>query len=130
MKILQTVKVKQVLTDKSKQVLLERFKKNKQQLQKECDQLLFEMKKLEKSRKYPAGSLKKQFDKEIALRKEKIKVIDFQLDQLEILPIGSEILDQELQAITEINVGDQWDEVRGGKTIIVKDGIITEIRER
>ncbi|GIN70497.1 hypothetical protein J14TS2_09720 [Bacillus sp. J14TS2] len=130
MKILQKVNVKQVLTEQSKDQLLKKYERNKQQLEKECDQLFFEMKKLERNRKYPAGGLKTQFDKEIDLRKEKIKMIEFQIEQVEILPLGSELQDQEVSAMVDISVGDHWEETVSGKTIIIKDGIITEIRER
>ncbi|MDQ0341610.1 hypothetical protein J2S14_000403 [Lederbergia wuyishanensis] len=130
MRILQTVSVKQVLTEMSKYKLQKRFKDNKQQLKKECDQLLFELKKLERTRKFTPSGLKTQFDKEIEMRKEKIKLIDFQIEQLDMLSIGSELHDQDIQAIIDIKVGDNWDEVAKGKTIVIKDGIIVEIRER
>ncbi|MBD8003995.1 YlqD family protein [Bacillus norwichensis] len=130
MKIIQTVTVKQVLTEKSREELSVKYTKSKQQLQKECDQLLFEMKKLERTKKFSASGLKAQFDKEIELRKEKIKLIDFQIEQLGMLPYGSELKDQDVQALIDIQVGDQWEDIINGKTIIVKDGIIAEIRER
>ncbi len=130
MKIIQTVTVKQVLTEKSREELSAKYTQSKQQLQKECDQLLFEMKKLERTRKFSAAGLKAQFDKEVELRKEKIKLIDFQIEQLGMLPYGSEIKDQDIQALVDIQVGDQWEDIINGKTIIVKDGIIAEIRER
>ncbi|GIN91400.1 hypothetical protein J6TS1_05340 [Siminovitchia terrae] len=130
MKIIQTVTVKQVLTEKSREELSVKYTKSKQQLQKECDQLLFEMKKLERTRKFSASGLKAQFDKEIELRKEKIKLIDFQIEQLGMLPYGSELKDQDVQALVDIQVGDQWEDIINGKTIIVKDGVIAEIRER
>ncbi|MFD1705858.1 YlqD family protein [Siminovitchia sediminis] len=130
MKIIQTVTVKQVLTEKSREELSAKYRKTKQQLQKECDQLLFEMKKLERTKKYSAAALKAQFDKEIELRKEKMKLVDFQMEQLEMLPYGSELKDQDIQALVDIKVGDSWEEIMSGKTIIVKDGIIEEIRER
>lgn len=130
MRILQTVTVKQILTEESKQNLLAKYEQKKLQLKKECDQLLFESKKLERTRKYSSPSLKLQFDKEIDIRKEKLKMIDFQIDQLGILPLGSELKDQDVQALIDINVGDNWEEATKGKTVIIKDGIITEIRER
>lgn len=130
MKIIQTVTVKQILTENSREKLLSTFAQQKQQLQKECDQLLFEMKKLERTRKYPTSSLKSQFDKEIDLRKEKTKLIDFQIEQVQMLPYGSELKEKDIQALVDIEVGDDWNEVTKGKTVIVKDGIITEIRER
>ncbi|MBS4207648.1 YlqD family protein [Bacillus sp. FJAT-50079] len=130
MKILQKVTVKRVLTKVSKQQLLEKYEKNKQQLHKECDQLLFELKKLQRTKKYSTSHLKQQFNKEIEMRKEKIKLIEFQIEQLELLPLGAELKDDDVEAIVEINVGDNWDDMMKGKIIIIEDGIVKEIRER
>jgi septin family protein len=130
MKLLQTVVVKQVLTEKSKAELYEKYHSKKLQLQKECEQLRFELKKLEKTKKFQPTSLINHFDKEMQARKEKIKLVDFQIEQLHILPLGSELKERELQALVDINVGDQWDEFLAGSTIIIKDGMVAEIRER
>lgn len=130
MKLLQTVVVKQILTEKSKTELFEKYQSKKLQLQKECDQLRFEMKKLEKTKKFQQTSLIQHFDKEIQVRQEKVKLADFQIEQLHNLPLGSELKEREVQALVDIKVGDQWDEFLVGSTIIVKDGIVTEIRER
>ena len=127
-KILQTVVIKQVLTEDSKERLFEKYKLRKQQLEKECDQLRFEMKKLEKVRKFQPASLKNHFEKEMNIRKEKTKLLDFQIEQLHILPLGSELLEKEVQAIIEIEEGDCWEDIQNGKTIIIKDGIVEEIR--
>jgi len=127
-KILQTVVVKQVLTENSKQKLFENYTLRKQQLEKECDQLRFEMKKLEKVKKFQPASLKKHFEKEISIRQEKMKLLDFQIEQLHILPLGSELKEKEVKAIIEIEKGDRWEDIQSGKTIIIKDGIVDEIR--
>ena len=63
MKLLQSVVVKQVLTEKSKEKLQDKYHTNILQLQKECDQLRFEMKKLEKNKKFHQHNLSKQFEK-------------------------------------------------------------------
>ncbi|MEH7122881.1 YlqD family protein [Bacillus sp. JJ1532] len=128
MKIIQSVVVKQVLTENSKSELLNKYHSNKLQLQKECDQLRFEMKKQEKSKKFNAANLKKQFEKEIQTRKEKIKLLDFQIEQLHILPLGSELKEKEVNAIIDIEIGDRWEDIQSGKTIIIKDGIVQDIR--
>ncbi|PKR87034.1 YlqD family protein [Heyndrickxia camelliae] len=128
MKILQSVVVKQVLTENSKEKLLYSYEGKKQMLQKECDQLRFELKKLERTKKFPSSSLKTHFEKEINIRQEKVKLIDFQIEQLEILPLGSELAEQNIQSIVEINVGDDWNKLSNERMIIVKDGIIKEIR--
>ncbi|WP_102271480.1 YlqD family protein [Cytobacillus massiliigabonensis] len=128
MKILQTVAVRQVLTEKSKLVLLEGYEKNKQQLTKEREQLQFEFKKLEKTKRFQPSNIKVHFEREIEKRQEKIKLLDFQIEQLHILPLGSELKEKEVNAIIDIEVGDRWETVQKEKTIIIKDGIIDEIR--
>jgi hypothetical protein len=129
-KVLQTVVVKQVLTETSKERLLNKYGTKKHQLQKESEQLKFEWKKQEKAKKLPPEILKKQFEKEIRVRGEKIKLLEFHIEQLHILPLGSELKESELQALVEINEGDLWDDFLAEKTVVVKDGVVVEIRER
>lgn len=128
MKLLQSVVVKQVLTEKSKGELQDKYHTNKLQLQKECDQLRFELKKLEKEKKYQQHSLKRQFEQEIQRRQEKIKLIDFQLEQLHMLPLGSELKEKEVQAVVDVEVGASWSDISKGRTIVIKDDIVQEIR--
>lgn len=125
MEIIQTVIVKQILTEKSKQLLMDYFTNERSQLIKECEQLQFEQKKQDLKRKGPSLN-NDSFMKEIKLREEKMKLLEFRMEQLHILPLGSEIKQSEVQAITEVEVGDQWDSHE--KTIIVKDGRVIEIR--
>ncbi|WP_075980951.1 YlqD family protein [Bacillus massilinigeriensis] len=127
MKILQSVIVKQVLTEKSKEELLRRLTNDKSQYQKECDQLRFEMKKLEKANKLQRTKIDQHFEKEIQHRLEKIQLVDFQIEQLHMLPLGSELKEKEVQAILEIKEGDCWDDINE-KTIVIKDGMVVEIR--
>lgn len=128
MKILQKVIVKQVLTEKSKNLLLEKYRNNIVQLEKEKDQLHFEYKKISKSKKVHPMHLKDHFEREIKLREEKIKLIEFQIEQLHMLPLGSELKEKEIQGIVEVNVGDRWEDVVTNRTIIIKDGIVSDIR--
>jgi hypothetical protein len=126
--LIQTVVVKQVLTVKSKEQLYEKFHGRMLQLKKECDQLLFELKRLEKTKTFSPETLKKKFEAEIQMRKEKIKLLEFEMEQLHNLPLGSEIQEREVQALVEVNVGDRWDERIAQSTIIIEDGIIKEIK--
>ena len=128
MQLIQTVVVKQVLTEKSKEQLYEKFQGRMLQLKKESEQLLFEQKRLEKTKNFSSEALKKKFETEITMRKEKIKLLEFQMEQLHNLPLGSEIQEREVQALVEVNVGDQWDNSVGQSTIIIEDGIVKEIR--
>lgn len=128
MKIIQTVEVKQILTEKSRAELHEKFSARKRKLQQECDQLRFEQKRLEKSAKYPPTILKQYFTKEIDDRLEKIKLLEFQLEQLHILPLGSELKEREVQALVDVQIGDRWDDMINTRAIIIEDGIVKEIR--
>ncbi|MDR4946358.1 YlqD family protein [Neobacillus cucumis] len=128
MQLIQTVVVKQVVTEKSKEQLFKMFQGKLLELKKECDQLLFEHKRLEKTKNFSSETLKQKFEKEIQMRKEKIKLFEFQIEQLHTLPLGSEIQEREVQALVEVNVGDHWYEKMGQLTIIIEDGIVKEIR--
>lgn len=127
-KILQTVVVKQILTEDSKEKLLTKYISNKHLIQQECDQLQFELKRLEKTKKFQTSNLKKHFEKEVKIRQEKEKLLEFQIEQLHMLPLGSEIKEKEVQALVDLKIGDNWEEWMDQPTIIIKDGIITEIR--
>lgn len=129
MKLVTNVTVVQVLTDASKEKLKTTFTSRKKRLEKEIGQLQFERKRLEKKKKYPEYRLRQYFDREINSRKEQIELIEFQLEQLEILPPGSEIKERDMQAIIDVQVGDSWEDILSGATIVIKDGIIAEIRE-
>ncbi|WP_042356257.1 YlqD family protein [Bacillus rubiinfantis] len=128
MQLIQTVVVKQILTENSKQQLFDQYQSRKLQLQKECDQLQFELKRLERTKSFSPQTLKKHFEKEIQMRKEKVKLIEFQIEQLHILPLGSELKEKEVQALIEVNIGDSWTDAVKKPTIIIKDGIIEDIR--
>jgi len=126
-KIIRNINVNQVLTEKSKKQLHQKFEQQILQLKKEIDQLRFEKKKFEKIKK-SFGNASSRFDQEISIRTEKVKLLEFQLEQLELLPIGTELKETEIPAIIEVSVGDYWDEITKDRTIVIKDGIVSEIR--
>lgn len=127
MKILQSVVVKQVLTEKSKKELLNNFESNLFQLRKECEQLQFEQKKLEKNSKFLGHEIRNQFEVEIKKRTEKMKMVTFQIEQLNLLALGSEVKEKEVQAIVDVQIGDSWNNINQVE-IVIKDGIVQEIR--
>ncbi|MDR0137342.1 YlqD family protein [Metabacillus idriensis] len=126
MEIFQTVTVKQILTETSREQLLNHFMQTKQQLEREIDQLAFQLKKKEKTNQ--TEEMRKQYQREISKRMDKIKIADFQIQQLHTLPLGSEMKEKEMNAILEVQVGDRWDDLIKEKTIVIKDGIVVEIR--
>ena len=112
MKILQTVSVKQVLTESSKNQLLEKYQNQAYQLRKELQPV----------------SLKAHFEKEMTSRSEKLKLLDYKMEQLDVLPVDSELKEREVQGLVDVEVGSNWEELTKTKTIIVKDGLVIEIR--
>lgn len=126
MKILRKTKIKQVITPQSKEALQQKFENRKSKHQTELDQLHFE-KENASSKRFPANQVEKRFNQEEERRKRSIEWCKYQLEQLEILPIGSEIVEGEVEEIIELSVGDSWDDIAGNREIVIKDGIIEKI---
>ncbi|SER05802.1 YlqD protein [Gracilibacillus ureilyticus] len=127
MKIIRKVAVKQIVTDQKKANLKEDYELKIFKLEQECQQLLFEQKKLEQRSSKKKADIAIKFQKEMANRKDHIKWYKYKLEQLEILPIGSEISDGEVEAMIEIEEGMEWNKIIDQKSIVIKDGIITKI---
>ncbi len=127
MKILRKTKIKQVITPSSKEKLKQKFEKRLIRHRNELDQLQFEKKKMLHQKKFPANQVESRFKREEARRKRQIDWCEFQLNKLESLPMGSEIVEGEVEEIIEISVGDSWDQIAGNREIVIKDGIIDKI---
>lgn len=132
MKVIKKVVVKQILTVNRKQLMLEDYLKQKKQTIKEIKQLEFQLHKKLKASKNNfeyQNALKSSFNKEIKERNDKVKIFDFQIEQLNEIKVGTEIKDQTIDALYELNVGDNWDSFMNGTEIIIKDGTVFDIRE-
>ena len=127
MNIIKKIQVKQIITEKSKEKLKNNFIHQKMRLEQECQQLLFEQRKLENKIGTSKQEIKSRFQREINQRQHRIKSIDFKLEQLEILEIGSEIIEREVEALVEVNEGEHWDEVMNERAIVIKDNIVIRI---
>ncbi|UOR12748.1 YlqD family protein [Halobacillus amylolyticus] len=128
MQIIQRIPVKQVLTEASRQKLKDRFQGEYGRLKQECEQLLFEQKKLEKKREFSKIDVGKRFSAEIKKRKDKMKQSEQLLEQLNVLPNDSELVIDEVESLVTIEVGDRFDEQVFDPQIIIKDGIVIRAR--
>lgn len=128
MKIIKKVLVKQIITEKSKEELRISFEKQKMQLEQECQQLLFEQRKLSNKPGISKQELKIRFQNEIQKRKEEITLIDFKVEQLDMIEIGSEMIETDVEALVEVNVGAHWN-VLNEQAIVIKDGVVVRIDE-
>jgi hypothetical protein len=130
MKIIRKTQVKQVLTEQSKDKLQRHFQNQYVQLENECNQLQFEKRKLQAKKKFSPNEVNKRFQVEIERRQNKMKWVEYQLEQLEILPLGSEIVEREVDEIIDIQIGNHWNEVMGDtRSIIIQDGVVIRIDE-
>lgn len=98
------------------------------QLEQECQQLLFEQRKLSNKPGISKQELNHRFQTEIQKRKEEITLIEFKVEQLDMVEIGSEITESEVEALVEVNEGMHWNELNE-QAIVIKDGIVVRIDE-
>ncbi|WP_078554718.1 YlqD family protein [Bacillus alkalicellulosilyticus] len=132
MKIIKTVIVKQVLTEKRKQLLLKQLAEEEEQYIKELEQLTFQLQKNQKqhtSNQERQRQIRKSFKEEIRQREEKLQSVDFKRHQLHKLELGTELKDGTVETVCDIRKGDHWDTMLAQSEIIIKDGIVHEIRE-
>jgi len=125
--IIKKVQVKQIVTEKSKGKLKNKFASKKMRLEQECQQLLFEQRKLQNKAGGRQREIVNRFQQEIKNRKDQIKILDFKMEQLEILEIGSEIIEKEVEALVEVKEGSHWDEIMEEQAIIIKDNVVIRI---
>lgn len=133
MKIVRPVQVKVILTEGSKNELEIEYKDRLAQLKIEMEQLRFQGKKI----LHEAGKkgtdqiriLQEKIRNEEKKKHDQIEQNEFQIEQLELLPIGTEILHSTIESEVTIQIGDAWDDLMKKAEIIIKDGIIHEIRE-
>lgn len=128
MQIIQKVPVKQILTESSRTQLQRRFEERSSRLDQECRQLDFEQKKLERKPGVSKKDVEQRFSKEIGRRKDQIRWIEHQMNQLKILPDGSELETDEVEALITVEEGDTWTEIVQDQQIIIKDGKVIRAR--
>lgn len=127
MQLIQPVQISHVLTEKSKNELQSNFANEKLRLEQECEQLLFEQKRLEHQMKESRVEIVSKFQKEIQKRMEKQHQLDFKLEQLDMLPLGSEMIEKEVDALVEVSIGSKWSKVIEQMTIVIEDDIVIRI---
>lgn len=127
MKIIKEILIKQVITEKSKQILEKKFIAEKFQLEKECEHLIFEKRKLQKQIKSSQNEIANRFQLEIDNRKRSITQIAFKIEQLHQLPLGSEITESSAESIINVEIGTDWTTFNDETSIIVKDGLVIRI---
>ncbi len=113
--------------------LLAEYQRQMKQLQDELELWQFQGKKLVSEAQKKSSDARAQVLDKIAreerIRKEKLEILQFQVKQVENLPLGSEILYTTVESSVQLSIGDIWQEVVGGTEIVLKDGVVHEIRQ-
>ncbi|TSB46385.1 YlqD family protein [Alkalicoccobacillus porphyridii] len=130
MQFLKTVVIKQVLTESKKAELISVLHDEMKQLQRELEQLQFQLHKaLRETDSRNEAQVKSRYEHEFTKRKESLSSLGFKYQQLEKLNIGTEIADGQAQAIIELNEGDIWPDQDHSLEMIIRDGRIEQFRE-
>ncbi|RCW70740.1 YlqD family protein [Saliterribacillus persicus] len=129
MQIIQKVQIKKILTDNSREQLREEYEQSIRQYENESQQLLFEQKKLEHRTN---STSKKQeitdrFQKEISNRDDHINWYRYKIQQLDSLPVGSEIPAGEVDALVEVEEGMKWEQIKQNSSITIEDGVVVKL---
>lgn len=127
MQIIKKVLIKRVITEKSRAQLRKTFEKEIKKLKRESQQLLFEQRKLQNKMNSSKREINQRFQREIKRRKDKIVLIEFKIEQLDILEIGSEIVEGEVDAIVDVEIGSDWQDIMNTQSIVIKDDIVIRI---
>lgn len=127
MQIIKKVIIKRVITEKSREQLRKTFKKEIKRLKRESQQLLFEQRKLQNKMNRSKREINQRFQREIKRRKDEIVLIEFKIEQLDILQLGSEIVEKEVDAIVNVEVGSHWQKIMKKQSIVIKDDVVIRI---
>lgn len=131
--VIRPVQVKIILTEASRAALVEQYARRIRQQREAWEQWQFQSKKIladAKKKSADAYALaQEKIAREDRQRKEKLDMLQFQLQQAENLPEGSEMDYQIVQSPVTIQIGDVWDEIMAGTEILIKDGQVHEIRQ-
>lgn len=123
------VPIKLVVTEDSKEKIRKNFNNHKLRLEQECQQLQFEIRKLKNKSVNVRSDMETRFNQEIKNRQEKMKLLDFKIEQLDELKMGSEIVEKEVEALVEVEVGSDWNHIMKEQAIVIKDDKVIRIDE-
>lgn len=130
--IRQPVSVKFILTETTKQQIIAESRRQADQLTNELEQLEAQgQQALEQAMAQGAEAaqqmrehLEQETNNRIAQREQLIG----QIQQIQQLELGTEIQNMTVETSVDVKVGDDWGQILRGSEIIIKDGIVQEIR--
>lgn len=127
------VPIKLILTEQTKQQITSELNGAIQQIQNELDQIEFQGRKAlqdaEKAGNQQAvQGISMSMQRERQTRIERREQIMQNLVNIQQTPLGSEINGGQVNTEVELRVGDIWENVMNGTEIVLRDGVVAEIR--
>lgn len=133
LKINVPVQIKLILTEQTKQRITSEINGAIQQLQNELEQIEFQGKRaLEDAEKQggpqAVAAITGRINQERGMRLERREQAMQQLVQIQQTELGAEIPGGEMTTTVDVRVGDIFDELVHAHEIILKDGVVAQIR--
>ncbi|MCL6625822.1 MAG: YlqD family protein [Alicyclobacillus shizuokensis] len=134
MTIRQPVAVKIVMTETTKQQIIAEYRRQIEQLTMELDQIEQQGRQAIEQAMAQGGEVaqrvREQVEEERNKRVQQREELIQQIQQVQQMPLGTEVQNMTVETTVDVHVGDDWSEILRGAEIIVKDGIVQEIRQR
>ena len=126
LKVIVTEKFKSELTTRMRRAI-DRIEANRGQIQFQLDTYVNEIAKSDLNQ---ASQIRGRLNEEKERLLEARAEIESRLREIEGLEIGSEYERGQLEGLIEVNIGDNLFEKLGGDEIVIKDGIVVEVRQK
>lgn len=130
--IRQPVTVKFILTEGTKQRIVNDLQQMIAQVMNEMEQIEEQGKTFMEQAKQEGpesiAALEAKIQEELGKRVERREQLFQQLSQMQQLELGTEVTQGQVETTVDVKVGDDWNKVLMGSEIVVKDGVVVEIR--
>jgi F0F1-type ATP synthase membrane subunit b/b' len=131
--IRQPVAVKFILTETTKQQIIEEHRNQIDRLSMELEQIEQQGKLAIEQAMAQGGDIAAQVKEQVEMEKDsriaQREQLIQQLQQFQQMELGTEIQNMTVETTVEVRVGDDWTKILQGAEIIIKDGIVHEIRQ-
>jgi hypothetical protein len=129
----RSIAVQAIVTEKLKEELKAELEEGVETTQRRIDQMDFQSRRfladLQRTDLTQAMSARRQIEAERRRQEAIVEDLRKQIEEAEKLELGTEFPRGTIEGVVEINQGDDLFKKLGGSQIVVKDGIVVEVRE-
>jgi hypothetical protein len=133
LEIRQPVAVKLILTEATKQQIIQEQRRQIEQVMNELEQIDAQGREALQQAMAQGGefaqAVRQQIEQEKQTREQRREELFQQMQQIQQMELGTEIQNMTVETVVQVKPGDDWSKVLLGSEIIVRDGVIQEIRQ-